>query len=103
MKRRSSVSKGIRIDANELPPVSAAEIARVKAMPDSSIDYTDIPQIKRSEFVAGRWGRPHRACRVRISIEVDADVASRVQAAGPARVNQVLRRALVNNRRRKAG
>ena len=81
--------------ARPLTPEQKAELARVKAMPDSEIDYSDIPKMTAKEMAEFR--RPQR--RRLVSVRLDTDVADWLQAFGPGystRINAILREVMKN-------
>jgi uncharacterized protein (DUF4415 family) len=67
------------------------------------VDTSDIPELTAEDFKSGKWGPSHRIPKVAVTLSLDADVAERVQAQTPARINQLLRRALRTTRTAKAG
>lgn len=68
-------------------------LVRLAKLPDSSIDLSDIPEIKSlpSEAVIGRFYRPKKTS---VTIRLDADVLAWLKATGEGyqtRVNTYLR------------
>ena len=71
-----------------------AELERLAAMPDSAIDYSDVPAMKAlpAQVHVGRFYRPLKR---QISLRVDADVLAWFRSSGKkyqAYMNSVLRR-----------
>jgi uncharacterized protein (DUF4415 family) len=70
----------------------AAELAALEAMPDSTIDTTDIAEVQDwSDAMRGRFYKPRK---VQKTLRIDADVLAWFEAQGPghlSRMNQALR------------
>jgi uncharacterized protein (DUF4415 family) len=78
----------------KLRPEKRKELTRLARMPDSRIDLSDIPEIKKlpSDAVIGRFYRPKKTS---VTIRLDADVLAWLKATGEGyqtRVNAHLRR-----------
>jgi len=76
-------------------------LVRLAKMPDSSIDLSDIPEIRRlpSEAVIGRFYRPKKTS---VTIRLDADVLAWLKATGEGyqtRVNTYLRQLMQRDAR----
>ena len=86
-----------RLDAKKPKPLTAAQrkrLAKVAAMPDSAIDYSDIPQ----QFRRVQWTRPGALVpaenKQQITPRLDADVVSFFKKTGKryqSRINAALR------------
>jgi uncharacterized protein (DUF4415 family) len=79
------------------------ELARLAKMPDSQIDLSDIPEIKRlpSDAVIGKFYRPKKTS---VTIRLDADVLAWLKATGEGyqtRVNTYLRQLMQRNVRQR--
>jgi uncharacterized protein (DUF4415 family) len=92
MNSRNTVN--FKLDAKRKPPSRQKKrLAAVAAMPDSKIDYSDIPESK-----ALRWIRPGdlvpTANKQQITLRLDADVLSFFKETGTryqSRINAALR------------
>ena len=73
------------------------ELEALDAMPDSAIDYSEIP---RQDFKDPKWktavvGKFYRPVKQPIALRLDADVIDWLKAQGPgyqSRINEILRR-----------
>jgi uncharacterized protein (DUF4415 family) len=63
-------------------PISAAQLAALQALPDSQIDYLDIPKSLASELANGTVGRFYRPIKKPIYTNVDADVLAWLKSTG---------------------
>lgn len=97
-KKSASSPRERRVSASEIftKPLSKrqqAELARLAEMPDSEIDFSDAPEVKRpAEVFVGRFYRPVKQL---VSLRVDADVLAWYRSQGQGYqtyMNQVLRR-----------
>ena len=95
MSARNTVK--YKIDPNSLPPMTARQHKRltaVAAMPDSEIDYSDIPR----QTTKVQWTRPDALVAVenkqQITLRLDADVMNFFKNTGKryqSRINAALR------------
>jgi uncharacterized protein (DUF4415 family) len=93
---KRNISK-FRLDTENPPPVTAAQrrrLAAIAALPDSKIDYSDIP--KSGAHV--KWSRPGALVpagnKLQVTLRLDADVLSFFKKTGEryqTRINAVLR------------
>jgi uncharacterized protein (DUF4415 family) len=86
------MNKAIR---SKLPPELEAEVAALAAMPDESIDLTDIPEVL--DWSDAERGKFYRPVKQQLTLRLDADVVHwfKRQAQGggyQTRINQALRR-----------
>ena len=95
------MSKMVRttLDPSNPPPLTAAqkeELARLAAMPDEEIDFSDIPEkLDWSNAVRGRFYRPVKQST---TVRLDADVLHWLKAKGKGyqtRLNAILREAMM--------
>jgi uncharacterized protein (DUF4415 family) len=89
-------------NSDPLPPALAAELAALEAMPDDTIDTSEMPEVQDwSGAVRGRFYKPKK---VQKTLRIDADVLAWFEAQGPGhltRMNRVLRAAMLWEIRRK--
>jgi uncharacterized protein (DUF4415 family) len=100
MKKQSIVK--YTLDLKNPPPLTAAQRKRLKrlaAMPDSEIDYSDIPPLTGKE----KWTRPGALVpagnKAQITLRIDADVLKFFKATGrryQSRINAALREYISN-------
>ena len=81
-----------------LPPLTGAQrehLAELAALPDESIDTSDIPELSEEAWSAGVRGRFYRPVKQQITARVDADVLDWLKSHGKeyqGRLNAILRR-----------
>lgn len=95
---------------HELPSLTNERLAEMKAlshMPDSKIDFSDIPPMEdASEWKNAERGTFYRPIKKHASIRIDADVLAWLKESGKGyqtRLNSILREAMLkhlNNKRR---
>jgi uncharacterized protein (DUF4415 family) len=76
----------------------AAEIEALVAMPDSGIDYSDIPQSKPEEWKDAAIGKFYRPIKQQMTLRIDADVIDWLKRQGKGyqtRINALLREAMM--------
>lgn len=88
-------------DPDHLPtltPRQQAELAALKALPDSAIDYSDIPPLT-DEFWKKAVRNPlYRPAKASTTVRLDADVLLWLKAQGKGyqtRINAILREAML--------
>lgn len=86
----------------KLTAAKRKRLAGLAKMPESSIDLSDIPEIKRlpSDAMIGKFYRPKKTS---VTIRLDADVLAWLKATGEGyqtRVNAYLRRLMQGSARR---
>jgi uncharacterized protein (DUF4415 family) len=105
-KKSASSPQERRVPAKGLftTPISdkqKRELRRIAALPDSQIDFSDIPEgnPQASDIQVGRFYRPIKQL---VSIRVDADVLAWYRGQGrkyQTHMNEVLRREMQTNTR----
>ena len=105
-KKSGSSQRERRIEASVLftKPLSSRqrqELAKLKALPDSKIDFSDAPErrVRASAIEVGRFYRPIKQL---VSLRVDADVLAWFRHRGKkyqTYMNEVLRREMQAHRR----
>lgn len=89
-------------NSEELPLELAAELTDLEAMPDETIDVSEIPEVR--DWSGAQVGRFYRPRKVQKSLRIDADVVAWFEAQGAGyltRMNQTLRAAMLDDLRRK--
>jgi len=94
----------VRYKQGEVPPLSAAEKAELKALaerPDSEIDFSDIPPLDET-FWANAVPNPFfKPVKTATSVRIDADVLAWLKSQGKGyqtRMNAILREAMLRAR-----
>ena len=80
------------LDANHLPKASKTDLARLDAMRDEDIDYSDIPELTDTFWKYMRVLRP--APKKMLSLRIDSDLLAWFRAQGKGyqtEINTVLR------------
>lgn len=92
-----------RIDPDNPPPLSEAqkaEIERLLAMPEESIDFSDIPEKTDWSNAVRFRDRFYRPVKQSTTVRIDADVLHWLKAKGrgyQTRINAILREAMVQD------
>ena len=84
---------------NKVPDSVRQELAALAAMPESSIDFSDLPPSQASAWVGGERGRFDRPLERPVAVRIDADVVAWLKGQGKgyqSRLNQILRTAMLN-------
>ena len=94
------------IDLDNPPPLTEeqkAEIAKLKAMPDEDIDYSDIPPLT-DEFWQNAKSLHFRPIKSSTTVRVDSDILLWLKSQGKGyqtRINAILRSAMLEDKRNK--
>ena len=94
-------TKDAKPTAKAPPPLTDARrehLARLAALPDETIDTSDIPELSEAEWNAGVRGRFYRPVKQQITARVDADVLAWLKSQGKGyqgRLNAILRREML--------
>lgn len=103
------MSKIVRyeVDLDHLPPLTEARKAELQAlaeMPDSEIDYSDIPPLTE-EFWQNAVRNPfYKPTKTSTTVRVDSDVLAWLKSQGKGyqtRMNAILREAMIRSLARK--
>ena len=87
--------------AETMPRLTDAQrdhLAALAAMPDETIDTSDIPELSDEAWAAGARGRFYRPVKQQITARVDADVLDWLKSQGKGyqgRLNAILRREML--------
>lgn len=74
------------------------EIARLRAIPDSEIDTSDIPELGPKFWKNAVVGKFYRPVKKPVTIRLDADVIAWLKSAGPGyqtKANRLLRESML--------
>lgn len=89
------------IDLDNLPPMSAEALARLDAIKDEDIDYSDIPEITEESINNGvllkDWQPQEPTNKQKISVRLDSDILTWLRSYGrgyQTRMNEILRLAM---------
>jgi uncharacterized protein (DUF4415 family) len=94
-----------KVSSRKLPPHLQAEAERLAALPDDTIDLTDMPE--RLDWTNAERGRFYRPVKQQLTLRLDADVLHwfKTHAKGggyQTRINQALRDYVESHRRKRA-
>ena len=99
------MTKAVRYSVANLPELTdaqLADLARQATLPDSEIDYSDIPRTNDADWQFAERGRFYRPCKQKITARLDSDVLAWLKAQGKgyqSRMNGILRRAILEGRK----
>jgi len=91
------------VDLSNLPPLTEkqkAEIKAVAAMPDSEIDYSDLPPLDNSFWKNAVRNPFYKPTKTSTTVRVDSDVLIWLKAQGKGyqtRMNEILREAMIRS------
>lgn len=99
------MSKMVRyeVDLNNLPPLTEERKAELKALaelPDSEIDYSDIPPLDESFWKNAVRNPFYKPTKTSTTVRVDADVLAWLKSQGKGyqtRINAILREAMLRS------
>lgn len=84
---------------NKVPDSVRQELAALAAMPENSIDFSDLPPSQASDWVGAERGKFYRPLKQQLTVRIDADVVAWLKGQGKgyqSRLNQILRAAMLN-------
>ncbi|MCG7658068.1 BrnA antitoxin family protein [Wielerella bovis] len=92
----------IRRKASEISEPTAEDMARMAAIRDEDIDYSDIPPLT-DEFWANakRFNELYRPQKRQVTVRIDADVLAWLKQDGKGyqtRLNEILRQAMLSTK-----
>jgi len=101
MKKHRDKHSMIRVENSEvvLTPEQRQRIERLKAMPDSEIDTSDIPELGPEFWKKAVVGKFYRPIKKPITIRLDADVIEWLKAGGrgyQTKANRLLRDSMLD-------
>jgi uncharacterized protein (DUF4415 family) len=89
----------------KLAPASKRKLAELAALPDSEIDFSDIPPLPESFWKNAVRNPFYRPVKQQLTVRLDADVVAWLRRQGrgyQTRLNQVLRKAMLEDIRKSA-
>ena len=95
------------VDLNKLPPLTDAQTAELKTlsnMPDSAIDYSDIPPLDDTFWKNAVHNPFYKPTKTSTTMRVDSDVLAWLKSQGKGyqtRMNAILREAMLRSLHRK--
>jgi uncharacterized protein (DUF4415 family) len=91
------------LDLDNLPPLTDADRAQLKKladMPDSEIDFSDIPELTEEFWKNAVRGRFYKPTKQATTVRFDTDVLAWLKAQGKGyqtRMNAILREAMLED------
>jgi len=74
------------------------ELSALKAMPETDIDFTDIPSTQEQDWLGAERAKFYRPVKQQLTVRVDADVLAWLKSQGKgyqSRLNEILRSAML--------
>ena len=99
-KITSSKMVSRRVDPGKLPPLTDAQMLRLKALENRAIDYSDIPPLTDDFFKNGIRNPFLKPVKTSTTIRIDADVLAWLRRQGKGyktRINAILREAMMQS------
>lgn len=93
----------VRYKRSELPPLSEAHKAELKALanlPAEKIDFSDIPPLDEDFWKNAVRNPFYRPVKIPTSIRIDADILAWLKSKGKGyqtRINEILRKAMLDS------
>ena len=88
-----------------LTETELADLRRVAQLPDSAIDYSDIPPSSEEDWAGAVPGPHYRPLKKQVTLRIDADVLAWARRQGArgyqSRLNTILREAMLQDLRAK--
>jgi uncharacterized protein (DUF4415 family) len=88
-----------------LPKSVRKELATLKAQPEASIDFSDIPPTRETDWRGAVRGRFYKPIKQQLTVRIDADVVEWLKGQGrgyQSRMNEILRSAMLKNLRQRS-
>ena len=87
---------------NKVPESLRKELAALSAMPESEVDFSDIPATGTSDWQGAIRGKFYRPIKQQLTVRIDADVLEWLKSQGrgyQSRLNEILRTAMLEQLR----
>ena len=87
---------------NKVPESVRKELAALAAMPESEIDFSDLPATTAQDWQGAVRGKFYRPVKQQLTVRIDADVVEWLKGQGKgyqSRLNEILRAAMLNTAR----
>jgi uncharacterized protein (DUF4415 family) len=89
---------------SKVPEAIRQELAALAALPEQSIDFSDIPATSEQDWAGAVRGQFYRPVKQQLTVRIDADVLEWLKSQGKgyqSRLNTILRRAMLDTARRR--
>ena len=87
---------------SKVPEAIRKELAALTAMPESEIDFSDIPATTEKDWSAAVRGKFYRPTKQQLTVRIDSDVLEWLKSQGrgyQSRLNDILRTAMLDKLR----
>ena len=84
---------------NKVPESIRNELAALAAMPESEIDFSDLPATTEQDWRDAVRGKFYRPIKQQLTVRIDADVLEWLKSQGKgyqSRLNEILRAAMLD-------
>lgn len=85
---------------NKVPDCVRKELAALAALPESAIDFSDLPPLHAQDWVGAERGKFYRPIKQQLTVRIDADVVAWLKGQGKgyqSRLNEILRSAMLSS------
>lgn len=93
-----------RLPANKMSATQARRLAKLAALPESSIDFSDIPELAGKFWRNAKRNPFYRVLKLQLTLRLDADVVAWLRRGGKGyqtRANALLRAAMLADTQKK--
>jgi uncharacterized protein (DUF4415 family) len=83
---------------NKVPEAVRKELAALAALPESAIDFSDLPATQAQDWAGAVRGKFYRPVKQQLTVRIDADVVEWLKGQGKgyqSRLNEILRSAML--------
>ncbi len=87
---------------NKIPEAMRKELAALAALPETEVDFSDIPATSTSDWQGATRGKFYRPIKQQLTVRIDADVLEWLKSQGrgyQSRLNDILRTAMLEKLR----
>ena len=74
------------------------ELTALASMPDSEIDFTDIPPTQENDWLGAERAKFYRPVKQQLTVRIDSDILAWLKSRGKgyqSRLNEILRSAMI--------
>jgi uncharacterized protein (DUF4415 family) len=89
---------------SKVPEAIRKELAALAALPEQSIDFSDLPATTEQDWAGAVRGQFYRPVKQQLTVRIDADVLEWLKSQGKgyqSRLNTILRSAMLDTARRR--
>ena len=85
---------------SEVPESVRKELAALATLPESDIDFSDLPPLQTQDWMGAERGKFYRPIKQQLTVRIDADVLAWLKSQGKgyqSRLNAILRSAMLRS------